>query len=292
MIKSMTGFGEGELIVGSVRYRVEIRTLNNKFLDIRLKMPSDLSNLELHVHNLIKDTFSRGRVDVLFNRQEMASDPNRRINVDWNLAGQYVEVYRQIRERFDIQQPISLINITGAPGVLQVEQPEEEAEAVRARLEKTIKQIMDSVKEMRSVEGGKLADEMKQRMAGLKERVDAIEKRVPQVIEQYKTRLEQKIRDIAPQQLDEARLTQEVCYFADRSDITEEIVRLNAHFGQFMTFIASDEPVGRKLDFLLQEMNREVNTIGSKSSDTSIAMDVVEMKAELEKIREQVQNVE
>jgi len=292
MIKSMTGFGEAELSLGSFRYRIEMRTLNNKFLDIRSKLPLELSKFDIEMQQNIKKTLARGRVDISFHRQDVETGTPKKIKIDWPLAEQYFKSYDELRERFSLHQGVSLMNLITAHGVVSAEQQEEDQETVRLRLFDTIGIILKSVIQMRKDEGVKLAEEMQQRAENLQKRVDKLSVVVPVVIENYKKRLQEKIQEITPQQLDEARLAQEVCYFADRCDITEEIVRLRAHTSQFVTFLNTDEPVGRKLDFLIQEMNREINTIGSKSSNTEVALDVVEVKSELEKLREQVQNVE
>ena len=292
MIRSMTGFGSKELLLGAYHHRVEVRSVNSKYCDIKVKNPLDLAGFEVRIQQYIRRKFARGHIDILIFRDAADAEIPRGVRVNWELAEQYYKNYQSIRHKFGIGQDISMALIANAREVVtllrQEEDPEESWKKIRAVLDEATQSVM----EMREAEGKILAVDMAGRCNTIKEFTVQIGKLSPTVVENYKKRLREKIAAITPVELDEDRLLQEVCYFADRCDTTEELTRLRSHLQQFLRFLNEDEPVGRKLDFLVQEMNREANTIGSKSNNASISQIVVEIKSELEKLREQIQNVE
>lgn len=292
MIKSMTGFGAGELALGAYLHRVEVRSVNSKFCDVKAKLPYDLAGLELRIHQHIRKRLSRGRIEVFVGRNGADLETARGVKVNWDLAESYHKAFMSIKHKFGISQTISLMMLANARDVVTVQRMEEDIEAIWKKFETVLDGTLDSLIQMREREGKSLAVDMAGRCNVIREFITRIGKLAPDTVELYKKRLEEKISAINPMELDQSRLAQEVCYFSDRCDISEEITRLKSHIQQFLHFLDSSDPVGRKLDFLVQEMNRETNTIGSKSNSAEISQIVVEIKSELEKLREQIQNVE
>lgn len=292
MIKSMTGFGSADLTVGAYFHRVEIRSVNGKFCDIKVKSPADMSWMELDIKAHLKSHFVRGHIEVLIFRESGKSDATGNLHINWDLAEDYHKAYQSIRHKFGIKQDASLAMMTNAREVITIKSGDEEKETTWLKTRKALNEAVESVVEMRTNEGKSLAIDLAGRCDILNKNTHIIGELAPQVVEQYKQRLSEKIAQISSQEIDDARLAQEICYFADRCDITEEQIRLRSHFQQFLQILESDDAVGRKLDFLVQEMNREANTIGSKSNSTEISHLIVEIKSEIEKLREQIQNVE
>ena len=293
MIKSMTGFGSTDLAVGAFHHRIELRSVNSKFCDIKVKTPPDMNGLEQHIMAKIRERLARGRVDLLVYREAAEMDVPRAVTVNWDLLDQYFKAYRSIREKYGVNQDINLNNMINAREVVTLQRQAGDLESMWKSLEPGIDTVLDSLIDMRENEGRLLAVDMAGRLDIIKKIVGKLAVLAPEMVEIYKKRLEERIAALLPQGgVDETRLAQEVLFFADRTDITEEIIRLKSHIQQFLTFLDIVEPVGRKLDFLIQGMNREINTIGSKSSSAEISQMVVEVKSELEKLREQIQNVE
>lgn len=292
MIRSMTGFGAAELVIGANHHRLEIKSVNGKFCDVKVKLPLDLSSVEIRIQNHIRGQLARGHVDVLLYRGNAATQSSRGLMINWDLAEQYYKAFQSLRHKFGINQDVGLSMLTNARDVIVLQQEEEDPEALWTRLEAALVEALKSLIEMRESEGKSLAQDMATRLNLIKERLIEIAKLSPAQVDAYKTRLEEKLAGLKLPDIDHSRLAQEVCLFADRCDITEEITRLRSHIQQFFHFLEEKEPVGRKLDFLIQEMNREANTMGSKCNSASISQAVVEIKSELEKLREQIQNVE
>jgi uncharacterized protein (TIGR00255 family) len=292
MIKSMTGFGTTDLVIGAYHHRLDIRTVNSKFCDVKTKIPPDLNWLDIRIQQYVQKVFARGHIEVLLFRDSVdASQPNS-LSVNWNLAEAYYKTYQSIKHKFGISHDVNLSMVTNARDVISISAGEVDPEITWRKVEAALEKIIVSVNEMRNTEGRALAMDLAGRCNTIKEFLNSIGKLAPTIVETYRQKLEEKIAKLAPQEIDDSRLAQEVCYFSDRCDITEEITRLRSHIQQFLFYLDSEEPVGRKLDFLVQEMNRETNTIGSKSNSAEISQQVVEVKSELEKIREQIQNVE
>ncbi len=293
MAISMTGFGRGEYKDDKYSFLIECKTINHKYADINIRLPRKISFLEDKARNLIKDYVKRGRVD-LYIKLDVLGDEDVNLKFDEVLASQYVDILKQIRDKFDLVDDISVMNIAKFPDIVKSEEKEEDEDVLWSMLKKALEEALCKLKEMRSEEGEKLAQDVIKRCDLLKNYIEEIEKYSYNVVIDYKEKLNNRIGELLenPSLVDENRLAQEVAMYADKSSITEEIVRFESHIQQLKKTIVKNESIGRKIDFLIQEMNRETNTIGSKSSDLNITNLVVEVKSELEKIREQIQNIE
>ncbi len=293
MAKSMTGFGIGEFKDQYYNLSVECKTINHKYLDINPRIPRKLSFLEDKLRFLIKDHLGRGRVDI-FVKFETVTSVGSQLVYDAELAKQYYHILKNIKSDFGLEEPISPVDIAKFPDVVKITEAEDDEEILWNMLSDAANKALENLCNMRIIEGKKLENDILARADLLERAVCDLEKYTDTIEKEYKDKLYARISELLddPKVVDEYRLAQEVAIYADKSNITEEIVRFKSHINQLRDTVTADESVGRKMDFLIQEMNREVNTIGSKSSDVSIANLVINMKAELEKIREQVQNIE
>ena len=293
MAISMTGFGRGEYKDDNYQFLVECKTINHKYADINIRLPRKLSFLEDKSRILVKDYIKRGRVD-LYIKLDLLGSEDVNLKFDEELATQYVSILKQIKDKFDLVDDISVMNIAKFPDVIKTEEKEDDEDKLWSMLKVALENALLKLKEMRSEEGKKLAEDIQNRCDLLKNYIEDIEKYSYNVVIDYKEKLKNRISDMLedPSIIDESRLAQEVAIYADKSSITEEIVRFKSHIEQLKNTVVKNESIGRKIDFLIQEMNRETNTIGSKSSDLNITNLVVEVKSELEKIREQIQNIE
>ena len=293
MAKSMTGFGMGEYKDDKYNISVECKTINHKYLDVNPRLPRKVSFLEDRLRQLVKDYISRGRVD-MFIKFDTVSSSGAKLVYDEDLAKQYFEILKRIKDGFDLKQEINPVEISKFPEVVSVTEAEDDEEILWNALREASEKALMSLSNMRKEEGTKLEKDIIERSNLLEKYIDDVERFSDTVVEDYRSRLNQRIGEILenPALVDEARLAHEVAIYADKSSITEEIVRFRSHINQLRNTIVNDDSIGRKLDFLIQEMNREVNTIGSKSSAIDITNLVIQIKAELEKIREQVQNIE
>lgn len=293
MAISMTGFGRGEYKDDNYQFLVECKTINHKYADINIRLPRKLSFLEDKARILVKDYIKRGRVD-LYIKLDLLGSEDVNLKFDEELATQYVSILKQIKDKFDLVDDISVMNIAKFPDVIKTEEKEDDEDKLWLMLKVALENALLKLKEMRSEEGKKLAEDIQNRCDLLKNYIEDIEKYSYNVVIDYKEKLKNRISDMLenPSIIDESRLAQEVAIYADKSSITEEIVRFKSHIEQLKNTVVKNESIGRKIDFLIQEMNRETNTIGSKSSDLNITNLVVEVKSELEKIREQIQNIE
>ena len=272
---------------------VECKTINHKYLDVNPRLPRKVSFLEDRLRQLVKDYISRGRVD-MFIKFDTVSSSGAKLVYDEDLAKQYFEILKRIKDGFDLKQEINPVEISKFPEIVSVTEAEDDEEILWNALREASEKALMSLSNMRKEEGTKLEKDIIERSNLLEKYIDDVERFSDTVVEDYRSRLNQRIGEILenPALVDEARLAQEVAIYADKSSITEEIVRFRSHINQLRNTIVNDDSIGRKLDFLIQEMNREVNTIGSKSSAIDITNLVIQIKAELEKIREQVQNIE
>lgn len=295
MIKSMTGFGRGEYSDGKRNIIVEIRTVNHRYSDISVRMPRRYTFAEEKIKAAIKETVNRGKMDVSVIVENLTEDD---VTVKLNLpvAKQYYDNLRQLKDEFDVTGDISLQFLSTLPDVMKAAPDIEDEEKVTASLIVPVKTAVENLDKMRCIEGEKLAEDLVMRSSLIADMVSEIEKYAPQVAESYMTRLKEKITDLIGNSASfpEDRILAEAAIFADKSNITEEIVRLKSHLRQLENIISGNkgETVGKKLDFLVQEMNREANTIGSKANFLDITNTVLDIKSEIEKIREQVQNIE
>jgi len=288
MIKSMTGYGKSS----GGGYTVEMRSVNHKFLDVSVKMPREVLALEARVKKEAGERLSRGRLDVFINR-ESGAESARSYSLNREAAAQYVSLLRELKEGFGLEGEVDLGLLASFREIVTEDEASEDLEDVWGGLAAGVNEALDSLTAMRAEEGSSLHADIITRADSLLGMVAAIEARSPEVVRAYAERLRERVTELAEGVgLNEERLAQEIALMAERSDITEEVVRFRSHVSQLKDMLESDGPVGRKMDFLMQELNRETNTMGSKSQDTRIAHTVVEIKAELEKIREQVQNVE
>lgn len=289
MVLSMTGFGTG-VAEGEKRVTVEMKSVNHRYLDLFIRMPKGYLMLEDVVRREVSQRLHRGRIEVFVSIEDFEDKP-RNVKIDWGLVRGYEAALRELERALHISYRAEGEHIIRQPDVLVAE--EVGADVVEPLLKEALQKAIDSLISMRIAEGGNLAGDLRQRIQVLRNMSSEIRARVPQVVESYKDKLSQRIAELLQGVVvDEERLAMEVALFADRSNITEEIVRIGSHLDQFSLILEQDEPIGRKLDFLVQELQREFNTIASKASDAEISQMVVEAKAELEKIREQVQNIE
>jgi uncharacterized protein (TIGR00255 family) len=292
MVMSMTGFGTGKAEDNHREITIELKTVNNRYLDINLRMPRSLSSFEEDVRKRIQQKISRGRVEVFIGYQNKGQD---QINVTLNeaVAGAYYSAFLALADRFQLDTKPDLAVLSGIEDIFMVTKPEEDEESLKQLIFDALDDALELVTGMREKEGRFLAEDLEARSQIIQGIVDAVEQRSPAVIEEYRQKLQQRMEDLLNNtDLDETRFQMEVAYFAERSSITEEIVRLKSHLTQLRQTLKSGGCIGRKLDFIIQEMNREANTIGSKANDIAITNFVVDIKSEIEKIREQVQNIE
>jgi len=292
-MKSMTGHGRGEGSRQGMKVAVEVSSVNRKQTEIGVNLPRDLEVLEAQIREEINRRISRGRVTVRVAVQS-APDAGEKIRIDTNLAKACARDLRRLGKELGLADDISLDLLARIPGVIQPAAVISEAEELWPTTATALGAALDMMLQMRSREGAFLAKDLKGRITQMRRGVARIQRLAPKVMEHYRAQLLQRIRDagIPAPGIDDERLMKEAFFFADRSDITEELTRLQSHFQQFDECVKSSEPVGRTLDFLSQEINREINTLGSKANNTLISREVVQLKAELEKFREQVQNVE
>jgi len=293
MIKSMTGFGRAETCWLGKKLIVEVKSLNHRYLEINLRTPPLLSAFEWEIKKRIATLFSRGKIEVVI-RIDGNSSCLRSSGVELNmtLLKSYYELLCRIKEELNLEEKITLGHLMAFRDVFTpCEEPD--VETMNSLLFSALEEATRGLTEMREKEGESLAQMLMERMGEVARIVSDIEKRGPQALKSYQSRLRERIRELlAGSMIDENRLIQEVAIMAEKTDIMEEIVRLRSHMEQFLALLHCGEAVGRKMDFLIQEMGREVNTIGAKSSDLEISRAVIELKSELTKIREQVQNIE
>ncbi|MBC6696209.1 YicC family protein [Terrisporobacter mayombei] len=293
MAISMTGFGRGEFKNDNYHFLIECKTINHKYCDINVRLPRKISFLEDKIRNYVKNFVKRGRVD-LYIKLDLIGSEDVNLKFDDKLATQYVNILKEIKEKFELQDDISVMNVAKFPDIVKCEEKEEDEDLYWSMLREALDIALVKLGQMRQEEGKKLAEDTLERCNILKNIVNEIEMYSDTVVDEYKEKLNTRINEILdnPSIVDENRLAQEIAIFADKSNITEEIVRFRSHIEQLKNTVVKNESIGRKIDFLIQEMNREVNTMGSKSSNINITNLVVEVKSELEKIREQIQNIE
>ncbi|MBP2665888.1 MAG: hypothetical protein H6Q76_868 [Firmicutes bacterium] len=295
MFKSMTGFGRGEYQDSDHRFIVEIRSVNHRFNEIVIRVPKNLGGVEDRIRKSIAGTLARGRIDIVITADDFM-ERRRTIRVDKGLANGYYLAVKDVAETCGLDiRAVSAYDMAKFPDVLKVEEMTEDLETLWPKLSDAINQALANLMAMRTAEGENIYRDLTARIGRIRELGSAIALRAPAIVEEYRVKLRERCREIlsevnaAP---DEVRLLQEVAIMADRTNITEELVRLESHLDQFGNAMRGENAVGRKLDFILQELNRETNTIGSKSNDISTSGLMVELKSEIEKVREQIQNIE
>lgn len=293
MIRSMTGYGRKEVATEGIHITIEIRSVNNRFMDIQVKTPRTLAPLDPRIKKTVQERFSRGRFDLFIVRNGDRESAGR-LSVDEQLLGQYIAVMKSIKERFNLEGDVNLGLIAGFPGMIGVSEEKEDIEKVWPALSDGLRLALDELDQMRTEEGRALAADMNRRIDAIEALTQAVSTLAPSTVEHARKKMSETLSRLMNEQPDPVRLAQEIAILAERTDVTEELTRLSSHIHQFRGLMsdAGSEPIGRKLDFLLQEMGREANTIASKAMNSQIAYRVVDIKAELEKIREQVQNIE
>lgn len=293
MIRSMTGYGRGEATGETTAFLVEMRSVNNRFLDVQVKTPRGLGMLEPRIKKSVQAAFNRGRIDVFVNRLGGDGSPVR-FAADFGAAEQYIGILQELKRRFSLAGEVDLASLQSLPDVIGREELSEDPEKIWSLLSPALALAAERLRAMREEEGKALAADIKTRLSLIETMAATIRARVPAAVELAHKRLTEAVARIAKEQPDPSRIAQEIALLADKTDITEELTRLASHGAQFWRLLdlSGEDSVGRKLDFLVQEVGREVNTIASKALDADISMTVVNMKAELEKIREQAQNIE
>ena len=293
-MKSMTGYGRGDSSAKGVQLAVEISSVNRRQVEVAVSLPNELDSLEADLRKIVLASVARGRVSGRVTLQRPSGKANRSILINEAQAEAYKKTLAKLADGMGLRDDLSLETILRLPGVMEAGEDEVDPVAMLPTLKRALGQALGQLQDMRFKEGSNLGRDLTKRLASLRRITKRVAKRAPKVVEHHRTRLLERLAkvDIVVADADDERFLREVVYFTDRSDISEELTRLESHFDQVDGCLISNEPVGRKLDFLAQEMFREVNTIGSKANDSEISQEVVTLKTDLEKIREQVQNVE
>jgi len=291
----MTGYGRGDCSQDGFKITVELSSVNRKQSEISVNLPREMEMLEAPIRDLINRYIARGRLTVRVGLHSGESRQSARMHLNVPLAKAYARELEKLSKQLKLPGPVTLDHLARAPGVFQTDEQIAEAEDFWPAVEKALKKALEALVAMRQREGAHLKEDLIERVTVMRKAVGQIQKHAPKVAQRYREQLLERIKSAGvelPPGEDDERLLKEIVYFADRTDISEELTRLQSHFQQFDDGLKSKEPVGRMLDFLAQEMNREANTIGSKANDSLISREVVTLKAELEKFREQAQNVE
>ncbi len=291
MIKSMTGFGRGKYENNGRFYTVEIKSVNHKYSDISIRMPRFLNNFEDKIRKRILEEISRGKVDV-FITFENYSNIGKNIRFNTELAKEYIKGLKKLANETEMEYNINLVELSKMPEILKLEDDEND-DIIEKELLIALNESINNFIQMRQLEGEKLISDILKRIQIIEEKISEIEKYSSTLVEEYIKKLENRVKELMVDKIvDENRLSQEIVIFSDKSSIEEELTRLKSHIIQFKNFANGNSPIGKKIDFLIQEMNREVNTIGSKANCLEITNIVIELKTEIENIREQVQNIE
>lgn len=292
MIKSMTGFGRCEVQEADRKITVEMKSVNHRYLDVNIKMPKKLNFFEAAIRSELKNYIQRGKVDIFISYEDY-TEANLCVKYNKELAAEYMNYLNQMAEEFSLDNDVRVSCLSRYPEVLTMEEQTIDEEKLWLLLDKAIKGAAEGFVETRIKEGGHLQEDLIEKLNGMLSHVDFIAERSPQIIAEYKQKLEEKVKDLlADPKVDENRLLMEVTIFADRVCVDEELVRLKSHIETTKDTLVQGGSIGRKLDFIAQEMNREANTILSKSNDLEISNRGIELKTEIEKVREQIQNIE
>ena len=292
MIKSMTGFGRCALTEGNRRFTVEMKSVNHRYLDVNIKMPKKLNFFESSIRNELKNYMQRGKVD-LFITYEDFSETTGYVKYNKDIAAEYLDYLKQMSEEFGLENDIRVSTLSRYPDVFTMEEQEDDEEEIWKELDRALKQAAEAFVETRIKEGENLKQDLLEKLDGMLAHVDFITERSPQIIAEYKQKLYDKVQDLLKDaQVDENRLLTEVTIFADKVCVDEELVRLRSHIEATRSALIAGGSIGRKLDFIAQEMNREANTILSKTTDIEVSNRAIELKTEIEKVREQIQNIE
>ncbi|GGJ09283.1 YicC/YloC family endoribonuclease [Paenibacillus hunanensis] len=293
---SMTGYGQSTVQHGGYKIQIEVKSVNHRYCEIMLRMPREWASMEDSLRKLVQSKVKRGRIDVFVNKEQDDGQPSS-LQLDHETAAAYITAAAELRQRYEVAGTLEVSHLLALPGVMKMQERSNEQdnpEQLQEMLEQGLDEALNGLVEMRVREGRHLVFDLTSRLAHLEQLYQEMRELAPTVVEEHRLRMKQRLSELQDGSFhwDESRIGMEVAIFADRSNIDEELTRLSSHFGQFRQLLEQDDSIGRKLDFLLQEMNREVNTIGSKANHLALVNHVVEMKAELEKIREQAANLE
>ncbi|RHO57500.1 YicC family protein [Ruminococcaceae bacterium AM07-15] len=292
MIKSMTGYGRQKGENERREVQVEIKSVNHRYLDLNVKVPRIYSFLEEPIKTAVSAAVARGKVDIYLSITAKEGG-DVKVSPNLALAGEYLRALWQVRDTYSLKDDISVMELAHMPDLLTVAREEPDAEEVKAQVLEVLGRALEEYNAMRRTEGERLCEDIARRGQEIGKMVDQVEQRSPQSVEEYRQKIAQRMTEIlGDSDIAEQRILAEAALFADKVSVTEEVVRLRSHLSQLQKMVQGDAPVGRKLDFLVQELNREANTIGSKANDYELAQIVIEIKAEIEKIREQIQNLE
>ena len=292
MIYSMTGYGRAAKLIDGRDISVEIRSVNHRFFEFSARLPRSMNYLEEKLKTLVHAKVSRGKVDLNLSLLSL-EEPNAQVLLNRPLAAGYLTALRSLGKELDIADDITLSSLARFHDIFVLRKSEMDEDALSDAVQSVAAEALEQYMEMRAAEGEKLRQDVAARLELILSYLEQVEERYPAIVEQYRTRLMQKLTELLEnQQVDEQRILTEAAIFAEKTAVAEETVRLRSHITQLGAFLVGGQPVGRKLDFLVQEMNREANTIGSKAQDMAVAKLVVEIKSEIEKIREQIQNIE
>ncbi|MEH7333414.1 YicC/YloC family endoribonuclease [Neobacillus drentensis] len=291
MVISMTGFGRGKADSGSFSVNVEVKTVNHRFCEMNIRMPRQLLKIEDKIKKKLNQHIRRGRVEVYVSLEGEGA-VTRKLHVDWKLIEEYYQFIKEVHGKYGIEGTVTLQDLLNRSDLIHIEESEAGNEDLENLVLAATEEAVLLLKQMRTSEGEEIKKDLIAIISQLESIIFELQKFAPLVVQSFKERLTKRMVEFVNGQLDETRILTEVAVFADKADINEEITRLKSHIQQFLQALTDQEPIGRKLDFLVQEMNREANTIGSKANDSNIAKMVVEMKSLLEKLKEQVQNIE
>ena len=293
MIRSMTGFGHGEVSNDkNQKVTVEMKSVNHRYCDISLKLPKKLAMFEANIRNIMKEYASRGKIDIYVSYEDLSETA---VSLHYNqaMAAEYMQVFKKMQEDFGIETKITAEALAKYPEVVTLEEVQQDEEVWWELLEAALRQATEKFVETRTIEGANLKKDLLGKLDQMAADVAFIERRSPQIIAEYRAKLEEKVKEfLEDSAIEENRIAAEVTLYADKIAVDEEIVRLQSHISSMTDVLESDESIGRKLDFMAQEMNREANTILSKSSDVDLADHAIELKTNVEKVREQIQNIE
>ena len=292
MIKSMTGFGRCELVRDSRKFTVELKSVNHRYLDVNIRMPKKLNFFESSIRSLLKQYAARGKVDLFISYEDSAQN---QVSLKYNeaLAAEYLDCFRKMEEQFGLENDIRVSALSRYPEVITMEEQAVDEEELWSLLKETLEGAFTQFVETRITEGENLKKDLLGKLDGILEDVKAIEKRSPEIVKEYREKLEEKVQELlGDTQIDENRLATEIVLFADKICTDEELVRLRSHVLHMKATLDEESGIGRKLDFIAQEMNREANTILSKANDLDVSNHAINLKTEIEKIREQIQNIE
>ena len=292
MIKSMTGFGRCEVLKDSRKFTVELKSVNHRYLDVNIRMPKKLNFFETSIRTLLKSYADRGKVDIFITYEDLSQS---QVSVKYNaaLAAEYLKYLNQMAEEFSLDNDVRVSTLSRYPEVFTMEECSEDEDELWNGLKEALEGAFSQFVEMRTKEGERLKEDILLKLDLLSEQIRFIEERSPQIIAEYRTKLEEKMRELLEDtQIDDNRIAAEVILFADKICTDEEVVRLKSHIQHMKVTLEESNGIGRKLDFIAQEMNREANTILSKANDLDISNRAISLKTEIEKIREQIQNIE